>query len=115
MNEEQFRTGHSCKRLDMGENGLISWAVLERNEDMFIHGKNDEIRMTNDEYNPKLEWRKTTNKSLAYSPAAARKQSAWGCRSKINLARARFELRILSFLRHSSLRLRDFIQASANR
>ena len=49
MNEEQFRTGHSCKRLDMGENGLIGWAVLERNKDMFIHDKNDEIRMTNDE------------------------------------------------------------------
>ena len=33
----------------MGENGLIGWAVLERNKDMFIHDKNDEIRMTNDE------------------------------------------------------------------
>jgi hypothetical protein len=42
MNEEQFRASHSRKRLDMGENGLIGWAVLERDEDMMVHFKNDE-------------------------------------------------------------------------
>jgi hypothetical protein len=42
MNEEQFRASHSRKRLDMGENGLIGWAILERNEDVFIHDRNDE-------------------------------------------------------------------------
>ena len=46
MNEEQFRASHSCKRLDMREDGLIGWAVLERNEDVFIHEGNDEILMT---------------------------------------------------------------------
>jgi hypothetical protein len=42
MNQEQFRAGHSCKGLDMDENGLIGWAVLERDEDMLVHFKNDE-------------------------------------------------------------------------
>src|SRR4029450_10539761 len=42
MNEEQLRARHSCKRLDMGENGLIGWTVLERDEDMAVHFKNDE-------------------------------------------------------------------------
>src|ERR671918_3213047 len=42
MDQKQFRTGHSRQRFDMRENGLIGWAVLERDEDMVIHVRNDE-------------------------------------------------------------------------
>ena len=42
MNEEQFRAGHSCKRLYMCQNRLVGRTVLERDEDMAVHFKNDE-------------------------------------------------------------------------
>jgi hypothetical protein len=44
-----------CKRLDMGENGLIGETVFEGDEDVFIHDRNDEALMSNDEGMTKRE------------------------------------------------------------
>jgi hypothetical protein len=41
VNEEQLRAGHSRQRLDVGKDGLIGWAVFERDEDMVVHVRND--------------------------------------------------------------------------
>ena len=49
MNEEQFRASHSCKRPDVRKNGLIGETVFEGDEDVFIHERNDEALMSNDE------------------------------------------------------------------
>jgi hypothetical protein len=49
MDEEEFCAGHLRKRPNVRENGLIGWAVFERDEDMLIHFKNGKSRVSNHE------------------------------------------------------------------
>ena len=49
MDQQKFRTSQPGKRLDVPENGVVSSAVFKWNENVLIHVKNDERRMSDDE------------------------------------------------------------------
>jgi hypothetical protein len=48
VDKKQLRASHARKRPDVRKDGLIGGAVFEWDEDVFIHDRNDEARMTND-------------------------------------------------------------------
>ena len=49
MDQQKFRPGQSRKRLDVAEDGVVGSAVFKWDENVLIHVKNDECRMTTDE------------------------------------------------------------------
>ena len=46
VDEQQSSASHARKRFDVAENRFVSIAVFERDENVSIHFRNDEIRMT---------------------------------------------------------------------
>jgi hypothetical protein len=46
VHKKQFRASHARQRFDVCKNRLVGRTILKRNENVFIHGKNDEIQMT---------------------------------------------------------------------
>jgi hypothetical protein len=47
MHEEHLCAGHPRQRFDVTEDGLVRGSVLKRDENVVVHVKNDEARMSN--------------------------------------------------------------------
>src|SRR5437773_2801292 len=65
VNQKQRRASYARERFDMRQDRLISGTVLERNQNVFIHGRNDEIRMAKLEGMTKPKARKTKARSAS--------------------------------------------------
>src|SRR5438477_11275247 len=78
VDEEQPRAGHARKRLDMSQNGLVSRSVLERDENVVIHFKNHEARMTK----PKIRC-STSTSAASFGFSVCLRPSSFGFRHLI--------------------------------